>query len=870
MKTNDIRAKFLKFFEEKGHQVVPSSSLLPDNDPTLLFTNAGMNQFKDVFTGQAKRPYSRATTCQKCVRAGGKHNDLENVGFTARHHTFFEMLGNFSFGDYFKEEAIAYAWEFLTDIMKFDPEKLSITVFREDDEAENIWHKKMNVPKSRISRCDEADNFWAMGDTGPCGPCSEIHYDQGPGHPERHLEIWNLVFMQFNRDASGKMQPLPKPSIDTGMGLERLAVVAGGFPSNYEIDIIRNIMTCAAKMAKTTYGAQKDADVSLRVIADHSRASAFLVADGVIPGNEGAGYVLRRIMRRAIRHGKKLGLHQPFLFKTALEVATLMQAAYPELEQKRESIEKIVRIEEEHFAETLDSGLGQYKEAREKYKKSGKIPGDIVFKLYDTYGFPVDLTETMAAEDGLKIDGDGFTQLMNAQRERSQKAREASGKAYPVENNPNLITLQTFSPKTKFAGYEHTALESRVLKILDTHFAPLGKIKAGQEGVIITAETPFYAESGGQVGDTGTISGSGFTFDVENTVKPIADLYFHFGKMRQGEMGEQSKITLTVDVLRRKKLKLNHSATHLVHAALRSVLGKHVQQKGSLVTPERLRFDFSHFESITPDQLKTIEDLCNEHVRQNHPVETQVMDQQAAMKTGAMALFGEKYGDKVRVVRMGEFSVELCGGTHVGATGEIGLLAFRGESGVASGVRRVEAFTGEDSIAYFRSYQDHLHAVAQKLKSPSNFREVEQKLEKILAQQKKLEQELSQLRKKGAGQGSSPSGNWQDSVQTIKGIKVLTLTLTDVDTKDLRGIADRYRDQLKSGVVVLACTHDDKVTLLVAVTKDLTEKVSAGNLVREMAKAVGGSGGGRPDFAQAGGSQPENLPKALAMIEGLL
>ena len=886
MQGHEIRKKFLQYFADNAHEIVPSSSLVPQDDPTLLFTNAGMVQFKDVFTGQSKRGYHRATSCQKCVRAGGKHNDLENVGFTARHHTFFEMLGNFSFGDYFKDKAIDFGWEFLTKVMKLDAERLWVTIFKDDDEAEKLWQKRTGIPKKRIVRFGEKDNFWAMGDTGPCGPCSEIIYDQGPKvgcqkktcsihcDCDRYLEIWNLVFMQFNRKIKGgKLEPLPKPSIDTGMGLERLAAIVQGVASNYEIDLIKGIIDFVAKKAGVTYGKNEEHDVSLRVIADHARASTFLISDGVIPGNEGAAYVLRRIMRRAIRHGKKLGFNNPFLFQTSSTVISIMKGAYPELKKQKEFIEEAIKREESHFSETLDRGLEildqeMTKLARQKIKK---LSGELIFKLYDTYGFPVDLTQTIAEEKGFSMDMQGFDQEMNKQRTRSQKTGKGLGKSSGESFSSELIKSEATKIKeTKFTGYKSLKGSSVISKIVGPKQF-LKSAKKGDEIGIILNSTSFYGESGGQVGDTGFLTNhSGFKFQVVNTIKPLSGIYLHQGKVISGKIQEEDSVTFEIDEQRRKAIILNHSATHLVHAALRQILGKHVHQKGSLVAPDRLRFDFTHFEPTDPSALKDIEDLCNEHVRLNHEVVTEILPYKKAINRGAMALFGEKYGDQVRMVTMSEFSVELCGGTHVKNTGEIGPIFFRNEGGVASGVRRVEALTGQMAIDFARSHRQELSNIAQKLKTGSSPKEIEEKLEKLISQQKKLEKDLQKLKTQGGG---SKGGNGQDLLDQVKdrkGIKVLAAQVDDMDPKDLRVMADHLKDKLKSGIVALGSIRQNKASLIVLVTKDLTNRYRAGDLVREMAKHVGGSGGGRADMAQAGGSNPKGMGKALATLDSLL
>ncbi|MDH4255250.1 MAG: alanine--tRNA ligase [Gammaproteobacteria bacterium] len=858
MTSNEVRQAFLDFFHDRGHEVVPSSPLVPANDPTLLFTNAGMVQFKDVFLGREQRDYRRAVSSQRCVRAGGKHNDLENVGYTARHHTFFEMLGNFSFGDYFKEEAIRFAWEFLTEVLGLPEEKLWVTVFEDDDEAAEIWLKTMGVDPKRFSRMGMKDNFWAMGDTGPCGPCSEIFYDHGPDVPggppgspdddgDRYIEIWNLVFMQFDRSADGRLTPLPKPSVDTGMGLERISAVMQGVHSNYQIDLFANLIEAAAGVL----GVRNDGSSSLNVIADHIRACAFLVVDGVLPGNEGRGYVLRRIIRRAIRHGTKLGVADVFFYRLVEPLCREMGAAYPELVKARKHVEDVLKREEERFAETLDQGMAIL-EAAIADLKGHQLPGDVVFKLYDTYGFPVDLTADIARERNLSIDQKGFEAEMEAQRERARAASKFSAAA-DSEIRTDL--------KTGFLGYEGVEGSSRIEKLYRAT-QPADALEEGEQGAVVLAETPFYAEAGGQVGDTGVLETSTGVFAVEDTRKS-GKAIVHYGRVRIGRIVRGEIATARVDAARRRAIMLNHSATHLLHAALREVLGAHVTQKGSLVAADRLRFDFSHFEAVGRDALQEIEDLVNAEIRANRSAETRVMTYDDAVASGAMALFGEKYEDRVRVLRFGDFSVELCGGTHVGRTGDIGIVKVVAEGGVASGVRRIEAVTGAGALAWIRENQQALDEVANVLKATRDQARV--KAEQLLKRNRELEKELAQARQKlltgGGGAGS-------EAIVEIEGIKVLAARLDGADAKALRDAVDRYKDKLKSAVVVLGAVDGDKVRLAAGVTRDCTGRLPAGDVLAPVADLVGGKGGGRPDFAQAGGSRPEALDAALATVAG--
>jgi alanyl-tRNA synthetase len=861
----EVRKLFLEYFKDNGHEVVPSSSLVPGNDPTLLFTNAGMVQFKEVFLGQEKRSYTRATSSQRCVRAGGKHNDLENVGYTARHHTFFEMLGNFSFGDYFKREAIKYAWEFLTEVIKLPPEKLWVTVYENDDEAADIWLKEVGVDASRFTRIGdkpggkkyESDNFWSMGDTGPCGPCTEIFYDHGPdvfggppGTPDedgdRYIEIWNLVFMQYDRDSAGNMNPLPKPSVDTGMGLERLAAVLQNVHSNYEIDLFQNLITAAAEVTNC-----KDReDTSLRVIADHIRACSFLIVDGVMPSNEGRGYVLRRIIRRAIRHGYQLGMKDVFFHKLVDPLITEMGDAYPELTSSRDQVVKVLRLEEERFAETLEQGM-KILEGDIASLKGDVIPGETVFRLYDTYGFPADLTADIARERKLTLDMDGFEKAMNAQRDRARNASQ-----FAVDYSDRL----DIEGVTDFTGYDHLKDTSQVIALMRDH-ETVDSLNEGEDGMVILDKTPFYAESGGQAGDTGTLQGDNFVFEVKDTQKQGVGVFAHMGTVRSGSINKGSMVEARVEPGKRKATALNHSATHLLHAALRQVLGEHVTQKGSLVDSERLRFDFSHFEPVTQEQLLEIERLVNDQIRLNSEVETRVMDYDSAVEAGAMALFGEKYGDEVRVLRIGDFSTELCGGTHVNRAGDIGLFKIVSESGIASGVRRIEGVTGANAIDYMVKTEANLQRIAEMLKGSRD--NVGTKVSQVLEKNRKLEKELEQLKGKLA---SSAGSELSSSAVDIDGIKVLAARLDGVDPKSLRDTVDQLKNKLGSAAIVLATVSGEKVSLIAGVTKEQTSKIKAGELVNIVAQQVGGKGGGRPDMAQAGGNDPSGLDAALQAV----
>ncbi|EGR4228267.1 alanine--tRNA ligase [Vibrio cholerae] len=851
MSTDEVRRAFLSFFESKGHQIVESSSLVPANDPTLLFTNAGMNQFKDCFLGLEKRAYTRATTAQRCVRAGGKHNDLENVGFTARHHTFFEMLGNFSFGDYFKEDAIQYAWEFLTDVLQLPKERLLVTVYETDDEAFDIWNKKVGIPADRIIRIGDkkggkkfdSDNFWQMGDTGPCGPCTEIFYDHGdhiwggpPGSPEedgdRFIEIWNNVFMQFNRHADGTMEPLPKPSVDTGMGIERISAIMQGVHSNYEIDVFQTLIKAAAD----AIGYQDLTNQSLRVVADHIRSCAFLIVDGVMPSNEGRGYVLRRIIRRAVRHGNKLGAQGAFFHKLVGPLAEVMGTAGVELKKQQALVEKVLRIEEENFGRTLDRGMSILNDALDQL--SGQVlDGETVFKLYDTYGFPADLTNDVARERGFSIDEAGFEQAMEEQRQRAREAGQ-----FGTDYN-SLIKSAT---NTEFCGYTASRGQS-VVREMFVEGAEVSTLSAGDKAIIVLDNTPFYAESGGQCGDTGVLKTDAGIFHVEDTQK-LGNAIAHHGVLAQGVLATGDQVDAIVDEKRRAAISLNHSATHLLHAALRKVLGEHVAQKGSLVRAETLRFDFSHLEAMTPAEIKEVERLVNQEIRHNHNIETNIMNIDEAKAKGAMALFGEKYDDQVRVLSMGDFSTELCGGIHASNTGDIGLFKIISEGGIAAGIRRIEAVTGEGALDYLDAQQAQHDA----------------KVSEMAAKAKLLEKEIQQLKDKLAAKESAGLIN---QVKQIAGVNVLVAQLNGADNKALRGMVDDLKNQLSSGIIMLGNVAEGKVGLIAGVTNDLTHKVKAGELVNMVALQVGGKGGGRPDMAQAGGTDAHALPSALESVD---
>ncbi|WP_308581546.1 alanine--tRNA ligase [uncultured Pseudomonas sp.] len=863
MKSAEIREAFLRFFEEQGHTRVASSSLIPGNDPTLLFTNAGMNQFKDCFLGQEKRAYTRAVSSQKCVRAGGKHNDLENVGYTARHHTFFEMLGNFSFGDYFKQDAINFAWTFLTGVLKLPKEKLWVTVYASDDEAYDIWTQQIGVPPERMVRIGDnkgapyaSDNFWTMGDTGPCGPCTEIFYDHGadiwggpPGSPEedgdRYIEIWNNVFMQFNRTADGVLHPLPAPSVDTGMGLERISAVMQHVHSNYEIDLFQSLLAAAAK----AIGCVNDDQASLKVVADHIRSCGFLIADGVLPSNEGRGYVLRRIIRRACRHGNKLGASGSFFYQIVAALVAEMGDAFPELKQNQAHIERVLKAEEEQFAKTLEQGLKILEQDLANLQGT-VVPGDVVFKLYDTYGFPMDLTGDIARERNLTLDEEGFEREMDAQRVR---ARSAS--AFGMDYN-SLVKVDV---ATEFTGYNATSGAAKVVGLYKDGQS-VDVLNEGDDGVVVLDRTPFYAESGGQIGDCGFLKASSGRFDVRDTTK-TGGAFLHHGVLASGSLTIGSPVETQVDADVRRATALNHSATHLLHAALRQVLGEHVQQKGSLVDSQRLRFDFSHFEAIKPEQIKALEDIVNAQVRKNTPVETEETDIETAKAKGAMALFGEKYGDNVRVLSMGgDFSVELCGGIHANRTGDIGLLKIISEGGVASGVRRIEAVTGAAALAYLNAAEEQLKEAASLVKGSRD--NLIDKLSAVLERNRTLEKQLEQLQAKAA---SAAGDDLSASAQDVKGVKVLAARLDGQDGKALLALVDQLKNKLGRAVILLGSVHEDKVVLVAGVTKDLTGQLKAGDLMKQAAAAVGGKGGGRPDMAQGGGVDAVALDAALAL-----
>jgi len=854
--SSDIRQLFLDFFASKGHEIVASSPLVPANDPTLLFTNAGMVQFKELFLGQEVRKYSRAVTSQRCVRAGGKHNDLENVGYTARHHTFFEMLGNFSFGDYFKREAIQYAWEFLTVTLGLSEEKLWITVFEDDDEAADIWLNEMGASPDRFSRIGAKDNFWSMGDTGPCGPCSEIFYDHGadvaggpPGTPEedgdRYIEIWNLVFMQYNRDAEGTLTPLPKPSVDTGMGLERLAAVLQDEHNNYDIDLFQRLIGSIQALS----GTEDSANTSLRVIADHIRSCAFMITDGVQPSNEGRGYVLRRIIRRAIRHGHKLGLKDDFFHKLVAPLVTEMGEAFPELAKAQAIVERSLKQEESRFADTLDNGL-KILELAINEMADKEIPGETVFLLYDTYGFPIDLTADIVRERNLTIDIAGFERAMEAQRTRARSASQFSG---------GLSEEISIDSETTFCGYDQSQNQATISNILVDGKA-VERLVTGQQGIIVLDSSAFYAESGGQAGDIGQISTASSNFDVTETRKQ-GKAFTHIGSCQNGSFKVGETVTAHIDEFNRGATALNHSATHLLHAALQQILGDHVGQKGSLVNAQRLRFDFSHFEPVNPQQLKEIERLANQEIRFNHEVETNLMALEDAKQSGAMALFGEKYDEEVRVLRMGDFSTELCGGTHAKRTGDIGIIKIISEVGIASGVRRIEAVTGEAALEYIETNEARLRDISALIKAkPEN---VEEKASQLVQRSRQLEKELEVLKGKLA---SSAGSDLASSAQEINGIRVLASQLEGADSKSLRDTVDQLKNKLGSAAILLSAVDGDKITLIAGVTKDVTNKVRAGDLVAHVAAQVGGKGGGRPDMAQGGGNQPENLTAALNSV----
>lgn len=857
MKSKEIRQKFLEFFNQQGHEIVASSSLVPDNDPTLLFTNAGMVQFKDVFLGSDERAYKRATSSQRCVRAGGKHNDLENVGYTARHHTFFEMLGNFSFGDYFKREAIQFAWSFLTEVLGLPKDKLWVTVFEKDQEAEAIWLNDMKVDPKRFSRCGEKDNFWSMGDTGPCGPCTEIFYDHGaeiaggpPGSPDadgdRYIEIWNLVFMQFNRSADGTLTPLPKPSVDTGMGLERVSAVMQKVHNNYDIDLFQHIIQAIAKLAN-----RKDlTNTSMRVIADHIRSTAFLILDGVVPANEGRGYVLRRIMRRALRHGHKLGLNETFFYKLVTPLIEAMGEAYPQLATQQSKIEKIIQREEELFATTLDQGMKILSEEI-KNLKGKEISGETVFKLYDTYGFPLDLTADIAREQGLSIDEAGFHQWMKQQRDRSKEASK-----FTAHQTETLLV----DSKSEFTGYNFLEQPSTVVALFKDKQA-VSELKEGEEGIVLLDKTPFYAESGGQVGDKGLMQNDkGCYLEVFNVQKQ-KDAIFHYVRVNNGQLEKSTKLTAKVDATARLHTAYNHSATHLLNAALRQILGDHVLQKGSLVEPERLRFDFSHYEPLTKDDLYEIEQLVNQQIRNNHLVQTEIMTPEEAMDKGAMALFGEKYGSEVRVLTMGDFSMELCGGTHVKRTGDIGAFKIITEAGVAAGIRRIEAVTGPYAVDYMKSIESKMQHIASMLNTTPA--DLELKIQQLQKNLKHIEKELETVKIKFA---QNTSGDLLSRAEIINDVKVLAIELENVDAKTLRDTLDVLKSKCEKAIIVLATIQDEKISLVAGVSKGLTDKFNAGELMQFVAIQLGGKGGGRADMAQGGGTELKKLATALQSV----
>ena len=874
MKASEIRRAFLEFFHERGHTIVKSSSLVPHDDPTLLFTNAGMVQFKRCFLGEEDRGYRRATSSQKCMRAGGKHNDLENVGQTARHHTFFEMLGNFSFGDYFKEEAIQFAWDFLVGVLGLPPEKLYATVHEgdevlnigPDDEARKFWARYL--PEDRILAFPTKDNFWAMGDTGPCGPCSEILIDQGEemgcGRPEcapgcdcdRYLELWNLVFMQFNRKEDGAFEPLPKPSIDTGMGLERIAAVVQGVPSNYDTDLFTPIISYIEEISGHAHGKDSEKDVSIKVIADHSRAAAFLIGDGILPSNEGRGYVLRRVIRRALRHGRFLGLDKPFLHKTVVAVMESMQDAYPELMESKSFITKVVLNEEERFTETLDYGLRLLNNEIKRLEELGEktIPGDLIFKLYDTYGFPIDIITDLARDKGFDVDHAGFEERMEKQREQSRKHWKGSGER---ELDPAYRKLGAKGTKTTFLGYEQLTAKSKVVALVKDGEL-VDEARAGEQVELVTEETPFYGEAGGQVGDKGIIKGDNFLMHVIDTLKLPGDLIVHVGEIKEGIVRTDEEVELVVDKELREDTARNHTATHLLHAALREVLGDHVKQAGSLVSPKGFRFDLTHFAAITPEEIRKIEEIVNQRIRENIPLETRIMTMEEAIKAGAIALFEEKYGEKVRLVQIADVSKELCGGTHTSRTGDIGLFLIVHETSVAAGVRRIEAITGREAVAYVQKQRECINDLCKLIKTSPQ--ELSSRVNQLLEQQKKLEKELEALK---ASLSSKKTFDLMDNVREIKGLKVL-VTEVDADSpKILREMMDKLKQKIKSGVVILGAKGDGKVMLIAGVTDDLVAKISANDLIKKMAAIVGGGGGGRPDMAQAGGSKPEKLSEAL-------
>jgi alanyl-tRNA synthetase len=874
MTSDEIRRAFLNYFEERGHRAVRSSSLIPQNDPTLLFTNAGMVQFKGVFLGEETRDYKRATTSQKCVRAGGKHNDLEIVGKTARHHTFFEMLGNFSFGDYFKKEAIEMGWDLLIRQWGLPAEKMWITIYLDDDEAFHLW-RRVDVAADRIVRLGEKDNFWAMGETGPCGPCSEIVIDQGEGvgcgradcrvgcDCDRFLELWNLVFMQFNRDSEGRLRPLAKPSIDTGMGLERISAILQGVKSNYETDLFNPIFEEFQRISRISYGEDPRSDISLRVIADHSRAATFLISDGVLPSNEGRGYVLRRIMRRAMRHGKLLGINGPFLHQVSSKVVDLMKGAYPELRETEAFVSKVIENEEGRFSETLDSGLKILREELEQLEKGERkvLSGEVAFRLYDTFGFPLDLTTEILQERGMSFDEEGFRAQMEEQKQKSKQAGLgiSEGKMKEVYRR-----LANEGMKAAFLGYEETQCESKILRLIKGDEVVPFAVE-GDEVEVVTEETPFYGEAGGQVGDRGVIFHEEFSLEVENTIKPAEGLIVHQTRVKRGKVREGLLAVLRVDGERRRAITLNHTGTHLLQAVLREVLGDHVHQAGSLVSPERLRFDFTHFAPMGKEELERVEALVNQKIRENLEAKTKIMDVEEALQTGAMALFGEKYGEKVRVVMVSDFSIELCGGTHSSRTGDIGLFKIVSESGVAAGVRRIEALTGEGAYRFIKEEEKELWEIASSLKSVPG--ELSSKIERLLERQRGLERELSSFQDKLAHQELS---NLLPFIKEVRGVKVLSAKVDGKDIKRMREFVDQLKGKIGSGIILLGGESQNRVSLILGVTSDLTHRFNANELIKKIALHVGGTGGGRPDFAQAGGTDPQKLEEALRAIDELI
>ncbi len=871
MKANELRKLFLDYYAAKGHTIVPSSALVPRNDPTLLYTNAGMVQFKGVFLGEETRSYNRAVTAQKCVRAGGKHNDLENVGHTARHHTFFEMLGNFSFGDYFKKEAIEFAWEFLTTVVKLPAEKLWVTVYKDDDEAFELWRTVVGIPADRIVRLGEKDNFWSMGDTGPCGPCSEILIDQGAGMScgkpgcavgcdcDRYLELWNLVFMQYNRDETGKLTPLPKPSIDTGMGLERLSAVCQKVKSNFETDLFQPIIREIAALAGVPYHKDQQTDISYQVCADHLRAMTFLISDGVLPSNEGRGYVLRRILRRASRYGRLIGIVKPFLYKLTGVVVDEMRDAYPELVDSREHVAKVVLLEEERFATTLESGLALLNEAVDKLKATGKVmvPGDVLFKLYDTFGFPLDLVTDMARDMHLELDEEGYRRAMQEQRDKARAAWAGSG-----EEKIKLVYKEAAAsaPKTVFTGYDALEGSAQIVAMIKGDKI-VTEAREGDDVELILDQTPFYAESGGQIGDRGEVLGEASKFQIMDTVRPVEGLIVHKGKVKKGTFKTGNAVLAKVDIEERAATARHHTVTHILHATLRSVLGDHVKQAGSLVSPERLRFDFTHYTSLTARERDRIEELINERVLENHPVETKIMDIDQAVAAGAMALFDEKYGDKVRVVSVRDVSKELCGGTHTRASGDIGVFKIISEMGIAAGVRRIEAVAGKRAYQVFKREEQDLQEIAQLLKTTEL--DVVPRVEKLVAQIKGMEKELDQFKHKLQ---SSQAGDVIAEARTVNNVRVLVKRTDNMDARDLRDFGDKLRDKLGTGVLALGSVKDEKVNMIVMVSRDLTSRFHAGNIIREIAPILGGTGGGKPDMAQSGGKDPGKLDAALEAL----